>query len=114
MSRFNDTVAAVAEAMGLKPHQVQSGVSKLKDAGILDLVITGDHRAVAEAHAMEWYGKKANESPTDSAPEPAPHDASPTKQKISDVKLMMWAVDKIGDLERAKTAFTKVCTLLEG
>ncbi len=96
----------VGKALKIPKHVAFPGISILEDAGILHDVIAGNQEAIVKAYTFSWYGFNGE-----------PIDESPKQKKLrnmaGDVKLMLWAIDKIGDIDLAKKAFDKALKALE-
>ncbi len=87
-------------------HIAYNGLDQLEKAGLIEAILNNQEAAVQQALALRWYGYNgeiAEETPKQKK----------LRQKASDVKLMLWAIDKIGDIELAKKAFNKAINFLE-
>ncbi len=112
--------AAIGEILGLRKDIVHNGLTLLKERGLVGRILARNEDAIQEALSLRWHGYDGSKvpyqgvsmnEPTDLPPVPE-KGMSETQKKLADVKLMMWVIDKIGDVERAKKAFFKVYKLL--
>ncbi len=117
--------AAIGEILGLRKDVVHNGLTLLKDRGLVGRILARNEDAIREALSLRWHGYDGSkvpyqqgvnmnvETPDELAGAPVPAKGlTETQKKLADVKLMMWVVDKIGDIEKAKKAFFKVYKLL--
>lgn len=94
-----DLAKRLATKLGVTKGQAYNGLPILEEHQLVNRILNDDEDALHEASRLRWYGKEpANDSFSES---------------VSHVQIMLWAIRKIGDLNRAKSAFRKACNVLE-
>ena len=88
----------VGKAMGISKHIAFNGLSTLKKHDLIERILIGDKEAIETAKRLSWYDYN----------KPRQQDRKEDKQmqsRAADVKIMLWAIDKIGTLDGARRAF---------
>ncbi len=87
---------SVAEKLGIGVKAAWISLSDLEDNGLVEPIMAGIDDAIdlAKEHISE----------------PRNRDF---KAKAQDVKLMLWAFDKIGDIDRIKAAYAKAMVVIQ-
>lgn len=93
------TARDVAAALGIKTKDAWRLLKKLQYNELVDPILEGVPEALELGRdiADEECGKRP----------------SSMQRNAGDVKLMLWAFDKIGDLERIKVAYRKALQVVE-
>lgn len=107
--------ARIGGILGLPKGVVYNGYNSL--IPFLSGIFAQDATVIKKALSLKWYGydgtTRLRRAAMTDEPPAADKNMTESQKKIHDVKLVMWVVDKIGDLERAKRAFDKVYRLLK-
>lgn len=93
-----DTAREVASKLGIKPKAAWKLLKKLEFHELLESILDGVDEAIELGYEL--------------AEESKPKQSS-LQRNASDVKLMLWAFDKIGDIERIKVAYRKALKVVQ-
>lgn len=94
----------IAVKLKITKSEVFNYLSVLDERGLSDRILADDAEAIHEALSIDRYGQpKKNKYPE-------PRTA--LEAKAQDIQLMLWAIKKIGDKERARVAFNQVMKTL--
>jgi hypothetical protein len=97
----------LAPKLGITKGQVFNFLSVLDERGLTEKILADDQDAIADALRIDRYGGPRRVTRTD-WPEPR----TALEAKAQDIKVMLWAISKIGDRERAQAAFDAVMRTL--
>jgi hypothetical protein len=97
----------LAEKLTISKGEVYNFLSVLNERGLVQRILEGDEEAIAEARKLDRYGKQDRNGDAFPIPQTA------LEAQANDLRLMLWAVNKIGDKERAKIAFDAVMKALK-
>lgn len=86
----------VGDRMGVSKQEGYTLIPILTEQGLLDRVLNGDAEAIQAACKLEWFGKRN----------------VALDNKAQGIKIMLWAINKCGSVEAARTAFEKAASLL--
>ncbi len=98
----------IAVKLKITKSEVFNFLSVLDERGLTDRILAGDEEAIREALSIDRYGQPIKKRTADRYPEPR----TALEAKAQDIQIMLWAVKKIGDKERAKVAFQQVMRTL--
>lgn len=94
----------IAVKLKITKSEVFNYLSVLDERGLSDRILADDVAAIQEALSIDRYGQPKRSK----YPEPR----TALEAKAQDIQLMLWAIKKIGDKERAKVAFNQVMKTL--
>lgn len=98
--------AQVGKAMGISKHIAFNGLTTLKEHDLIEGILIGNKETIETAKRLSWYDYN---KPTR---EDRKTDES-MQSRAGDVKIMLWAIDKIGTLDGARRAFKAAMYALE-
>ncbi len=95
----------------------------LNEMGLLErILIEEDAEAIKEALALDWFAKKRKfhfkrfvpEKPKVHKPRKVEYNSeSPFEAKANEIQVMIWAIKKVGSIDRAKVVFESAIKALE-
>jgi hypothetical protein len=89
--------AQVGKAMGISKHIAFNGLPTLKEHDLIERILIGDKEAIEKAKRLSWYDYNK--------PTKIQQPDEKMQSRAADVKIMLWAIDKIGTLDGARRAF---------
>lgn len=97
----------VAEALSIEPQVAFNGIPTLQEHDLLNGVLEHDPESVRKAFDLQWYGRRL--------PYAQQEHQEPTEIDVmaGHLQIMLWAVRKIGSLDKAAVAFAAVKKALE-
>ncbi len=95
----------VAKVLGISKQSAWAGLSCLEEEKLIDKILEGDQDAIEKAKSLKWcYHDGETKKPETSVGFGA---------NIEHVRVMMWAIQKIGSSKQAKDAFKRALKALE-
>lgn len=100
-------IRGMRKQLGVSLSKVQAKYSELRVAGLIDSVIAGDATAIRDAKeildgVLPLFKEVVVKEQTNNIP------------GLNDIKIMLWAIEKIGSVTSARAAFAKAVEAVDG